>query len=180
MAEAKAKEVKESKAGGSKKMLIMIVVAVLLTAVMAGAVTWFLLGHKKEDPAKGGKKGHEVVASEAHAETGHEEGAAPVFQPIEPIVVNLTGGTESSVMRVAITVQLSNEKDKEKLAAYTPKIQGDLMLLFSSKTQEELLTPEGKVKLIEETKKTINMALGAKKPESGMVKAVSFTEMIIQ
>lgn len=176
-------------AGGGKKTLIIIVVAVVLTAVIAGAATWFLVGHKAA-PGKAAAKSHAEAPAEgdAHAaegeeapaeESGGHEAAAPVFQPLEPIVVNLSGGTEA-VMRVAITVQLKTEKDKEKLAAFTPKIQGNLVLLFSAKTQEELLTAEGKLKLIEETKEAINKAMGAKDPKKGIIKDVSFTEMIIQ
>lgn len=171
----------EKKSGGnSKKTLVIIVVAVVLTAAIAGAATWFLLGHKAT-PAKVAAKGHEAVAAEGEAaeEAGGHEAAVPVFQPLEPIVVNLSGGTEA-VMRVAITVQLKTEKDKETLTAYTPKIQGNLVLLFSGKTQEELLTPEGKLKLIEDTKESINQAMGAKDPKKGIIKDVSFTEMIIQ
>lgn len=175
--------------GGNKKTLMIIVIAVVVTAALAGGGAWFFVN--KSAAAKSAKKGGEHAASESDAsahgadseEPAAEEthGAPPIFQPLEPIVVNLAGGAGSeAVMRVAITVQLKGEKDKEKLTAYTPKIQGDLMLLFSGKTQEELLTPEGKLKLIEETKETINKALGAKDPKKGSVKEVSFTEMIIQ
>ena len=181
--------------GGNKKTLMIVVIAVVLTAALAGGGAWFFMQKSAAAAAKAAKKGGEHAASEGEADAhgedaAHEpdaEGGAedaahaapPVFQPLEPIVVNLAGGSEA-IMRVAITVQLKTEKDKEKLTAYTPKIQGDLMLLFSGKTQEELLTVEGKLKLIEETKETINTALGAKNPKKGSIKEVSFTEMIIQ
>lgn len=177
MAEAKDSkkaEGKEIKAGGSRKKLLIIGGAVVLLAVIAGAAAWFLLG-KKTAPA-----GKEVAAVQEQKKA--EDTATPVFQSLEPIVVNLSGGSEA-VMRVVISVQLRSDKDKEKLMAYMPKIQGDLMLLFSSKTGDELLTQEGKLVLIAETRQTINKAVGVEKTAKAdelLVKAVSFTEMIIQ
>ena len=170
-AKADAKEGKA--AGGSRKKQLIIGAGVVLVAIVAGAATWFFLGRSPAPAAKGAK----VVQEEKH-----EEAPTPIFQALEPIVVNLSGGSES-VMRVAISVQLRSEKDKEKLMAYLPKIQGDLMLLFSSKTDNELLTQEGKLALIAQTKQTINRAVEGDrkmKAEDHMIKAVSFTEMIIQ
>lgn len=168
-------EAKEGKVvGGSRKKRLIIGAAVVLLAVIAGAATWYFVGHKQPPAGKNAKHVEEVEKP--------EEPATPIFQALEPIVVNLGDGSES-VMRVAITVQLRSDKDKEKLMAYLPKVQGDLMLLFSSQTGEELLTQEGKLALIAQTKHTINRAVdGDKKlkPEEHMVKAVSFTEMIIQ
>lgn len=180
MAEAKDSK-KDSKAdakdgkaaGGNSKKIVIFGGLIVVVAALAGAGTWFAVTKMGGSHAKKEEPKHEVE---------HKEEAAPIFQPLEPIVVNLSGGSES-VMRIAISVQLRSEKDKEKLTAFMPKIQGDLMLLFSSKTDGELLTQEGKLALIEETKKTINRAVGGEaeaKPEDEMVKAVSFTELIIQ
>lgn len=171
---------KEAKAsgGGLKKQLIFGAIVVVLAAA-AGAGSWILLGGKQPPAKKAGQTEEVVEEEEAEPEA---ESAAPIYQPLEPIVVNLSGGSEA-VMRVAISVQLRSDKDKDKLMAYMPRIQGDLMLLFSSKTDSELLTQEGKLAVIEQTKKTINKAMGASdtaKPKQLPVQGVSFTEMIIQ
>lgn len=178
-------ESKEGKAagGGLKKQLIFGALIVVVAAA-GGAGSWFLLGNKQAAAKHGQADGSasEAGAEEVVEEEPAEEASAPIYQPLEPIVVNLSGGSEA-VMRVAISVQLRSEQDKEKLTAFMPRIQGDLMLLFSSKTDSELLTQEGKLALIEQARHTINKAMGATpktRPKELPVQGVSFTEMIIQ
>ena len=159
----------ETKAGKrpANKVLVIAVAAVVLVAVLAGAGAWFVL------------RPHPASAKVEEKKADHNDDAPPIYEKMPAVTVNLSG-TTGSVMRIEIAMRLGQEKDKERLDAYMPKIQSDLILLYSSKNVDELLTQDGKLKLIHETKDTINHAMGEDDPDQAAVKDVSFTEFIIQ
>jgi len=175
-------------AGSNKMKLIIIILAALAVIGIGGAVAAVVLLKKPAAEAQA-EDGADEHADEGKTEKkkkkkkkkseDEEHAGPPVFEQLEPLVVNLSGES-ASVMRVAISAKLDEEKTKEMIGQYRPKIQGELLLLFSSKTAEELLTHEGKLKLIEETKLTINRVLESEEPSEGPVEEVSFTDFIIQ
>ena len=123
---AEAKNAKESKDGGtaksgSKKMLILVLLAVVVAAALAGGVTWFLL--RSKPPA--------AAHAKPVAEEKHEEESTPVFQQLEPIVVNLgTDLTNSEAANMLIyprdIIQISRAGVIYVLGAF--KQQGSLPL----------------------------------------------------
>jgi flagellar protein FliL len=176
------------KSGGANKMkLIIIALAVLAVLGIGGAIAAVVLLKQPaaEAPADEAADEHaedskpEKKKKKKKKSEDEEHAGPPVFEQLEPLVVNLSGES-ASVMRVAISAKLDEEKTKEMIGQYRPKIQGELLLLFSSKTAEELLTHEGKLKLIEETKLTINRVLESEEPSEGPVEDVAFTDFIIQ
>lgn len=172
MAEEPKKAEKEKKSGGGgSKLLIIVVVLLVVVLAAVGGVATYLLTHKAE-PAGGahGEKAPEVKPKKKH------EGP-PIFEKLETFVVNLAG-SGSSMLQVEMQAELDDEKSSQKFKDYTPKIRSAVILLLSSKTANELATPEGKVRLRAQIKKIINESMDA--GEEQPVESVLFTSFIIQ
>lgn len=148
-------------AGNKKKLLIIILTAVLLVVLAAGGAAVLLLGGKPEGE---------------HAEEQVEE-AAPVYERLETFTVNLAD--QESYLQTEISLKLADQKIQERLKQRIPEVRDVLLRVLSSKTAEELITPEGKAELAKEIRKEVNGVIGAKKAEQG-VKDVLFTSFIIQ
>ncbi|MCB6183569.1 flagellar basal body-associated FliL family protein [Leeia sp. TBRC 13508] len=173
------------------KKIIIIVVALLVVAGGVGGGVWFFMS--KQHPAKpAGEKAAKAEEGDAEAEAKADEGDAadeeegdhekkpPVFYKIDRFVVNVDGDPEKrGVMSVEVQAELADAKKQEKMEAYKPKIQSELILLFGAQKFGELSTPEGKTKLLEEVRDKINEVIGASSPKKG-AKSVAFTSLILE
>ncbi|MDK2123789.1 flagellar basal body-associated FliL family protein [Parachitinimonas caeni] len=191
MAEAKkaapapAAAAEAAPAGKSKKNLVLYIVIALLTLVIlvgggVGAVLFLTMGTNTaaEDPAaahdeESGGKEHKKEKKSKKKGGDH----APIFEKLDTFTVNLSGG--STVLQTEIHVELDDEKMKETIKGYTPKLRSEIILLMSSKKPEDVSTTEGKVKLQAELKEKINKVLGAGEDDDG-VKSVQFNSFIVQ
>ncbi len=124
------------------KLLIIIIAVVVLLAGGAGAY-FFLLN-------KAGEK------DKAHT-TKESKEAQGVNFALEPFVVNLV---DQKYLKVSIQIELSNPKLMETAKAKTPQIRDAIITILSSKTSEELITPEGKLIVKDEIKMRANQVLG--------------------
>jgi flagellar FliL protein len=151
-------------AAGKKKLLIIIVAAVVLVLVAGGAAL-LLLGGK---PA---------AQSEEEEQVEQVEEKMPIYERLETFTVNLAD--QESYLQVEISLKLADVKVQEQLKQRMPEVRDVLLRVLSSKTAEELMTPEGKAELAKEVRKEVNGVIGAKKADKG-VKDVLFTSFIIQ
>ena len=160
---------------GKSKLLLILVVVFALLAGGGGGAAWFF--HQKaaaaaaeaaaSDEGKDGKEGKPAKKAES--------GKPPVFDPLENFVVNLAGGDH--FMQLGIVLQVKDEETAEKVKSYLPQIRNRILLTLSAKTVEDLQTPEGKKKLIEE------VLVDAREPlhgEGENVQAVLLGSMLIQ
>ena len=189
MAEAKS----EKPAISSKKLLLIIVAAVVILAIGGGAA-FYMISQKK---AAAAEQAAEDAADEGKAADGHDTGETkkkkkkksgeegpPVFENLKLPPVNLSGEYEA-VAGVAFNIHFTDAHAKDLYTAYLPKIRGDLLLLLSSKTGDELKSYEGKLKFLEEVKARINAALAEGESSDAeshgeLVEEVLFDEIIIQ
>jgi flagellar FliL protein len=166
-AEAKPADDKKKKKGSSKLLLI---VAVLLLGGGAGAA-WFLgllrLGAK---PAS-----HEA-ATEATPEphVGAEHGPGPMLA-LDPFIANLADQSGARYLKATFQLEFIGKTVPEGFEARSPQIRDLLLTLLTSKTFDEIRTPEGKQDLREEIIRRVNQTL-----DHDVVKAVYFTEFIVQ
>ena len=142
----KQKEVQEQAPSPEKKkkgkLLIIIIAVVVLLAGGAGAY-FFLLN-------KGGEKDKVNSTKEAKDAQG-------VNFALEPFVVNLV---DQKYLKVSIQLELSNPKLMETAKTKTPQIRDAIITILSSKSSEELITPEGKLIVKDEIKMRANQVLG--------------------
>jgi len=97
-----------------------------------------------------------AVLSANASEGGGKEGEG-LYQKLDPFTVNLAGLTQ--VIQMSITLKLAKPETGAKVILYTPAVRHAVILLLSEKNAEQLSTPEGKKRLILETRAAINKAI---------------------
>jgi flagellar FliL protein len=152
-----AKEVEDAKPApkGKKKLIIIIAAAVLLLVLLGGGGAFWYIAKQKaaalaaEEEAGGGSDAE--VTTHAPAAAGHGDAKSPpVYLPMDNMVVNLADPGGERVAQVGITLVVADVHASDSVKAYMPTIRSAVLMLMSRKTSEELLSPEGKQKLIEE------------------------------
>ena len=157
MADEQVKE--EGKQSGGKKKLIFILIPVLLILI-GGAGAYFFLTHKKKESTK-----QMVVAPQKLG----------VMYNLGSFLVNLADKNANTYAKVSITLELSNQKVQQEVVKRLPIIKDAVINLLSSKTYDEIRTPEGKEELRLELIKRINAIL-----VTGGVQNIYFTQFIVQ
>lgn len=170
MAKAPAKpaaaEAPAAPAGGkSKKKLIVIgaVVILLLGGVGAGAAIFL------------SKKG----GASAQKEHKAEPVKPPVFISLDPFTVNLQSENGDKYLQVTMTLQVPDEEQVTLIKNNMPQVRSRLLMLLSSKDSSEILSGEGKEKLIQQIEKEVDAPF-VPKGEPQKVTGVFFTSFVVQ
>ena len=154
-----------------KKLLIIIVAAAVLLAAAGGGATFFLM--KKN-----------VASAKPEAKKATRSGPS-VFTALEPFTVNLADPGREHYLQIGLTYEVHAADVGEALKAQMPLIRSRVLLLLTSRTADELASPQGKAKLASELVSLARAALaesttpGAKNAEAG-VTDVHFASFIIQ
>jgi len=122
---AEEKEKVEEKKGG-KKIIFLIPVVLLLLAGAGGGAYFFLLNKPK-------KEGDEKISPHVG-----------VMVDLGVFTVNLADKGTDAYARVAITLELSDEKVKQEVEKRLPIIKDAITDVISSKTSDFVRTPEGR------------------------------------
>lgn len=176
----------------SKKLLFIIVGVVLLALIGAGAALFIM---KKNAAAADDEMGdEEPVAAHAAKDPKH----APVFMPLENMVVNLADPGGTRFIQLGLTLQLQDAKTEADVKIYMPSIRSDILMLISQRTADEMLQVQGKEKLARDIIAAISHEMGyegsdhaeaedatAKKKKKAKappnpVQAVLFSSLIVQ
>jgi len=142
----------------SKKILSILPVFLLLLAGVGGGVYVFMF-------AKPGKeKEHKPSISQVG-----------IMFDLGAFTVNLADKDTDAYARVAITIELSDEKAKQEVEKRLPIIKDAVIDVISSKTSSFVKTPEGRESLRLELIKRLNIIL-----VEGGVRNIYFTEFVVQ
>lgn len=153
--------------GGGKNPLMLLVVVLLVVVIALVSTFGYLFLTKSETTDEDGESAKPAKVASA---------APPVFEKMDPFVLNLSGG---GILQVECQAELSDEGHATLIKTYMPKIRSALILLLTSKSAEELSTPEGKARLRNQIRQVINETVS----DSGIDNAVTgvvFTSLIIQ
>ena len=164
------KSTDEGKKGGGKKKLIIIIVLVLLLGG-GGVGAYLALGHSKPEG-----EGEDAGAEEGGGEEGHEGEQTvlpPAILPLETFIVNLQ--VKGSFLKTTIQLEFAEPQLPPTVESDIPKVRDAIIRILSSRSSADILTSEGKEKLREEIKNSVNESLGAED-----VTQIYFTEFIIQ
>lgn len=134
-----------------KKLMLIVIVAVVVLAIAGGGAAYFLLNKSKKKPT-----GHDEEP--AHQADTHK--VAPVFLPLENMVVNLADEGGERFAQVGITLEVTSEKISEEIKPYLPIIRSGILLSISQKTSAELLQREGKEALAKDILREVSKPLG--------------------
>ncbi|MDM0007962.1 flagellar basal body-associated protein FliL [Variovorax sp. J22G73] len=149
----------------SSKLLIAAVVVVGLAAAAAAAYTF--VPHFMK-PASETAEPAKVAAPEK-----------PIFLMLEPLTVNLQSEGRARFLQIGMALRVPDEKTKAQIVEYMPELRSRLLMLLSNRTPDTLVTPEGKAKLAEEIRTTLNTPLAAGQPPLG-ISNVSFNTFVVQ
>jgi flagellar FliL protein len=131
----------------------------------------------------GGERHAEATAGvpEDHGEDGHGGGGGHGKEKLGPLVpfdsfiANLADDDANRYLKATFQIEFLGAAPPEDLNENLPQIRDLLLTLLTSKTFQEVRTPEGKQELREEIIARVNQVL-----ERDAVKAVYFTEFIVQ
>jgi flagellar protein FliL len=143
-AEEEVAEVTAKKPAGKKKLIILLASVLLLVCGGAGGA-WYLL--KGKDSAQG-----EAQAKPVKVVKHAKKDAPPVFLPLESFVVNLRAPASQSsdqFLQTDMTLRLAGPEVVDEVKQHMPEVRNRVLMLLSTKTSQELLTPEGKARLAE-------------------------------
>jgi len=174
----------------SKKMLIIIVGVVLLLVLVGGGAFFYISKQRAAAAAALEEEG----AQPAHAPAAHAGAKAPpVYLPMENMVVNLADAGGERVAQVGITLEVQDTKAADSVKAYMPTIRSGVLMLLSQRTAEDLLSAEGKQKLIDDILRETSLPFGgaeesaaagqqakSKKKAQYPVVGVLFSSLIVQ
>jgi flagellar FliL protein len=183
----------------SKKKLFIIIGAVLALVLILAGGTFFYLSKQRaaaEAAALEAEGGEPAAAAHAPAAPAHGGAKAPpVYLPMDNMVVNLADPGGERVAQVGITLEVVDAHSSDTVKAFLPTIRSAVLMLLSRKTAEELLSPEGKQKLIQEILREASVPFGgsveapaehaetnkkSKKAPEYPVTGVLFSSLIVQ
>jgi len=148
------------------KMVFFIILGVGILILGGGgffAYTKFL-AHK---PAV-----EEVASQEA------KKDAAPVIGEMlvmEPFVVNLADPKGKRYLKVKIELELESKEAVDKATKVSPKLRDMVIMMLTSLGFEEIMTPEGKIRVRDELLERFNEIM---RPDH--IKNIYFTEFVVQ
>ncbi len=135
----------EAVAPKKKSKLWILIGSVVLVMVLSG-VAFFAMPYIRGAHGDKAKAGGAVKKEEVKATLS-----------LDPFLVNLADPEESRFIKTTFQLGLAEELAKEEGAASPiPAMRDSIITLLSTKTSEQILTAEGKVKLREEIKARVN------------------------
>ncbi len=162
--EEKDKDPSDEEPKKKNKMLLFIIIG--LSVLLIGAGGFFAYKKFTKPPPK------PISAEELKKQ--QEKKIGEMFE-LDPFVVNLSDPRGKRYLKLKITLELDPETTSETITPYTPKIRDMVIMLLTSLTFDEVMTPEGKIRLRDELFERFNLIL---KPHR--IKNMYFTNFVVQ
>ncbi len=162
MADKKEKETQEEKKGGKKKLLLLLIIGLVLLGGVGSGAYFFLFAKNSPPPEE-----------EAPPEPPKPQ-VGPFLQ-LDPFIVNLADPTGHRYLRAKITLEFRDDQAYQQANERIPQINDAIIMVLSSKTVEEVLSPEGKLELRMELIRKLNELLGP-----NAIRNIYFTQFVVQ
>lgn len=165
----------KGKKGGSKLKLIIIVVVLLV--VLAGAFVAFKMFFTAP-PAPPAESVAPAPANGAAAAPGAGGMKLGPLVAFDPFVVNLADPGGARYLKMTMSVELASEDPvlAAELETRKPQIKDIILTVLSSKSFEEVSTPQGKISLKQEIMQKLNGAVST----GNAISNVYITEFVVQ
>lgn len=129
-------------------------------------------------------EGEEEVAAEEGAEGGDAEleskPAKNIYIPVKPaFVVNYGGAGKLKYIKADISIRLSSSDAANSVRHHMPYIRNNLVMLFSSQTDESISSQDGKEALRQEALRVVQDVLYDEDRQDGVVD-LFFNNFLIQ
>ncbi len=183
----------EGKKKSSKMKLVVIILVVVGLLAGGGGAAWYFLG-MPNPLADEAELADDDEASYEDEDDDEEERpkkkkkkkkkkkdqGPPLFVELDPdFVIAFKDQRMARFMQLRVKLMSRDPEVIEIVEQYKPVLRNNLLLLYSSQTFEEIVTREGKERLLEQSLEEVNRTLDE---EAGMdgVEAVYFTSFIAQ
>ena len=154
----KPEAVEEVKAPAKSKKMLFIIIGAVLVLALGGGGAFFYISKQRAAAAEG-----EDAAPEKSAHADPKK--APVYLPLDNMVVNLADPGGEKVAQIGITLEVSDAHASDSVKAYLPTIRSSILLLIAQRTSEELLSQEGKQKLAKDILQQASIPFGGGETE---------------
>lgn len=94
---------------------------------------------------------------------------------LKPFVVNLADPQGDRYLKMKISMEMKDPKAVERAGKLSPRLRDIVIMMISSLSFEEVMTPEGKLRIREELRTRFNRVL-----EPYQVENIYFSEFVIQ
>ena len=145
VAKTPVEAIPEAAPSKKKSKLLLIIIALFVVLAAAGAAAWFFL------------------FSESDADEPKVSSKPAVFLPVDQFTVNLQPEEGQQYLQVAMTLKVVDQAVSDAIKAQMPEVRSRVLLLLSSKKPSQLVTLEGKNRLIEEVAREVETSLGVDK-----------------
>lgn len=156
------------------KKIIIIGVAVVLLLAIAGGAAFFFLGGSPDEALDA-----EIATGEA-GEASAENLDPPIYHGLDPdFVIAFQNPKSVRFVKASIEVMVRDDEVIDALKLHMPVIRDGIIMLFSTQTEDDLVTAEGKEKfralILQEIRGNLEELTG-----NPGVEAVYFSNFVMQ
>jgi flagellar FliL protein len=156
------------------KKIIIIGVAVVLLLAIAGGAAFFFLGGSPDEALDA-----EIATGEA-GEASAEKLDPPIYHGLDPdFVIAFQNPKSVRFVKASIEVMVRDDEVIDALKLHMPVIRDGIIMLFSTQTEDDLVTAEGKEKfralILQEIRGNLEELTG-----NPGVEAVYFSNFVMQ
>ena len=94
---------------------------------------------------------------------------------MKPFIVNLADPKGKRYLKIKLSLEVETPEILEKTTRLEPKLQNIVIMMLTSLSFEEVMTPEGKVRIRDELQERFNQVT---RPDK--IKNIYFTEFVVQ
>ncbi|MCK5893252.1 MAG: flagellar basal body-associated FliL family protein [Endozoicomonadaceae bacterium] len=159
---------KEQKGSGKSTNILLIILIVLLVLGLGGggAAVFFMM-------QKGG-------AEEKPAEVVEPAPAKPIFYPLSPFVLSLTGDRRARYMQIELSIKIKSELSRDTLADYSPMIRHRFIEILSGLPYVDVIQPEAPDQIRERALKSLMDLFEEEGVKDSGVDDIMITNLVIQ
>ncbi len=187
MAKAKKEDLDLDVEGGKKssklKLIVLILVGTLLVLGAGGGAAWYFLGMPNPLAKQAGDEAAADGEGSAHKKKAHKkksEQGPPLYEELDPdFITSFKDQSRARFMQLRVKLMTHDPNVIETIDQYKPVLRNNLLLLFSSQKYEDVVTREGKEKLLQKALEEVNRTLDEEAGSDG-VDAVYFTSFVVQ
>ncbi|MFO7761328.1 MAG: flagellar basal body-associated FliL family protein [Thermodesulfobacteriota bacterium] len=149
------------------KLIFFVIIGVVLMLIAGGGFFAYTEFFSSPLDREKGENGQPV----------DEEALKPVGDmfTLEPFVVNLADPQGDRYLKLKISMEVKEPKAVQRAEKLSPRLRDIVIMMISSLAFEEVMTPEGKLRIREELRTRFNRVLKPYKVEN-----IYFSEFVIQ
>jgi flagellar FliL protein len=140
----------------SKKKLLVMLAAIALIVLIGGGTAVYMINKKAAEAAAY----EDDEDSDSHEAAKREPGAAPVYVPLDPFVVNLADREAERYAQVGVTLEVDDAEFADEMKVYMPSIRNAILMILAHKRSSELVERAGKEALASEIMRAVVRPMG--------------------